>query len=58
MNNGQIRKRVTSDVQMIAIAQAQNNAVNTAEDSVSPNRVVPHLAKAGLAKQHQQMRID
>jgi len=41
---------------MLAIAQAKNNAVNTAEDSVSPQRYVPHLAKQGQAQQ--QMRID
>ena len=34
-----MRKRVTADnVQMIAIQQAKNNAMNTAEDSVSPIR--------------------
>ena len=54
MNNA-IRKRMTSDVQMIAIAQ--NNAVNTAEDSKSPQRPVPKLVAQG-GNQHRQMRID
>ena len=37
-NNNQIRKRVTSDMQVLSIAQAKNNALNTTEDSLSPHR--------------------
>ena len=46
VNPNHVRKRITNDFQLLQIQQAQNHAVNSLEDSLSPVRPTQALLLA------------
>ena len=56
VNASHARKRIPSDIQMLQIQQAQNHAVNSLEDSLSPVRHNPKLLQSNYNQS--SMRLE